>query len=217
MVSPRSLELKQGVEEPSMEEVKRCELKLPVEIKWTAHIRCGGCVSTGAITSRNRIEEEKVPTPVRRSARIRGMKRKDYKGLLPEPKDYGDSDYSDDRSPSSWAAAGIDDKDLYIWEEVPKEKTFEGPNGGDNGGDPGDDDPFVLHLMCCAACRHSISELYAMVDECFQAMEAMRQRMEDLEHVVKDDYKFLNRNVRKLFGMVRNMRGKWCNSCGKYH
>jgi hypothetical protein len=32
-------------------------------------------------------------------------------------------------------------------------------------------------------------------------MEVMRQRMEDLERVVKDDYKFLNRNVRKLFGM----------------
>jgi hypothetical protein len=28
--------------------------------------------------------------------------------------------------------------------------------------------------MCCAACRHSISELYATVDDCFQAMEAMR-------------------------------------------
>jgi hypothetical protein len=37
-------------------------------------------------------------------------------------------------------------------------------------------------------------------------MEAMRQRMEDLEHVVEDDYKFLNRNVRKLFGMVGNMK-----------
>jgi hypothetical protein len=29
--------------------------------------------------------------------------------------------------------------------------------------------------------------------------------------------KFLNCNVRKLFGMVGNMRGKWCNSCRKYH
>jgi hypothetical protein len=48
-------------------------------------------------------------------------------------------------------------------------------------------------------------------------MEAMRRCMEDLERVVEDDYKFLNRNVRKLFGMVGNMRGKWCNSCGKYH
>jgi hypothetical protein len=48
-------------------------------------------------------------------------------------------------------------------------------------------------------------------------MEVMRQRMEDLEHVVEDDYKFLNRNVCKLFGTVGNMRGKWCNSCGKYH
>jgi hypothetical protein len=30
-----------------------------------------------------------------------------------------------------------------------------------------------MHLLCCAACRDSISELYALVDECFQAMEAM--------------------------------------------
>jgi hypothetical protein len=122
---------------------------------------------------------------------------------------------------------------LYIWEEVPKEKTPEGPNsgdngsdddddddgndGGDNGEDPGDDDPFGMHPMCCVACRHSISELYALVDECFQAMEVMRQCMKDLECVVKDDSKCLNRNVRKLFGMVGNMKGKWCNSCGKYH
>jgi hypothetical protein len=48
------------------------------------------------------------------------------------------------------------------------------------------------------ACRHSISKLYATVDECFQAIEVMMQRMEDLESVVEDDYKFLNRNVRKL-------------------
>jgi hypothetical protein len=161
------------------------------------------------------------------------MKRKDYKEVSPEPKDYGDSDYSDDRIPSTWAVAGRDDNDLYICKEVPKEKTPEGPNGGgndnggddngdgddgsDNGGDPGDDNPFGMHPMCCAACRHSIAELYAMVDECFQAMEAMRQRMEDLERVVEDDYKFLNRNLRKHFGMVGNMRGKWCNISGKYY
>jgi hypothetical protein len=233
MASLRSLELKQGAKEPLMEEVKRCELKLLVEIKRTARICCGGCVPTGAIASRNPVEEEKVPTPVRRSAHIRGMKREDYKEVSPEPKDYGDSDYSDDRSPSSWAAVGRDDNDLYIWEEVPKDKTPEGPNGGgndgggddngdgdgggDDGRDPGDDDPFGMHPMCCAACRHSVSKLYATVDECFQATEAMRQRMEDSERVVEDDYKFLNRNMRKLFGMVGNMRGKWCNSCGKYH
>jgi hypothetical protein len=52
-------------------------------------IRCGGCVPTGAITSRYPIKEEKVSTPVRRSERIRGMKRKDYKKVSPEPKDYG--------------------------------------------------------------------------------------------------------------------------------
>jgi hypothetical protein len=116
---------------------------------------------------------------------------------------------------------------LYYWEEVPKEKTPEGPNGSGNddggdggdgdGGDPGDDDPFGMHLMSCAACRHSILKLYTLVDECFQAMEAMRQCTKDLERVVVDDYKFLNHNVRKLFGMVGNMKGKWCNSCGKYH
>jgi hypothetical protein len=212
-----------------MEEATRCELKPPVEIKRTARIHCGGRVPTEAIASGNPVKEENVPTPVRRSARIGGMKRKDYKEVSPEPKDYGDSDYSDDCSLSSWAAAKRDDNNLYIWEEVPKEKTPEGPNGGgnddggddnddgDDGGDPGDDDPFGMHPMCCAACRHSISELCTMVDECFQAMEAMRQCMEDLEHMVEDDYKFLNRNVRKLFGMVGNMKGKWCNSCGEYH
>jgi hypothetical protein len=76
---------------------------------------------------------------------------------------------------------------------------------------------FRLHPMCCRVCRQSIADLYASVDECLQAMEAMKQRMEDLEHVVEDDYKFLNRNVRKLFGMVGNMRSKWCNTCLKYH
>jgi hypothetical protein len=232
MVSPKSVELKQGAKEPSMEEAKRWELKLPVEIKRTAHIHCRGRVPTGAIASRNPVKEKNVLTPVRRSARIRGMKQMDYKEVSLEPKDYVGNDYSDDRSPSSWAAAGRDDNDLYYWEEVPKEKTPEGPNGGgnddgddddgnndgdDDGGDPGDDDPFEMHLMCCAACRHSISELYASVDECFQAMEAMRKHMEDLERVVEDDYKFLNRNMRKLFGMIRNMKGKWCNSCVKYH
>jgi hypothetical protein len=109
--------------EPSMEEAKRCELKLPVEVKRTTYVCCGGRVPTGAIASRNPVEEEKVPTPVRRSAHIPGMKRKDYKEVSPEPKDYGGSDYSDDRSPSSWAAARRDDNDLYIWDEVPKEKT----------------------------------------------------------------------------------------------
>jgi hypothetical protein len=70
-----------------MEEAKRCELKLPVEIKRTAHIRCRGRVPTRAITFHNPIEEEKVPTPVQRSVRIRGTKRKDYKEVSPEPKD----------------------------------------------------------------------------------------------------------------------------------
>jgi hypothetical protein len=87
------------------------------------------------------------------------MKRKDYKEVLPEPKDYGDSDYFDDGSPSSWAVAGRDDNDLYIWEEVPKEKTPEGPNSGgnDDGSDEnndGDDggDPAMTTLPGCIRC-----------------------------------------------------------------
>jgi hypothetical protein len=48
-----------------MEEATRCELKLPIEIKRTARIRCGGRVPTGAIASRNPVKEEKVPTPVK--------------------------------------------------------------------------------------------------------------------------------------------------------
>jgi hypothetical protein len=31
-----------------------------------------------------------------------------------------------------------------------------------------------VHPMCCAACRHSIEDLYASVDKCLQAMEAMK-------------------------------------------
>jgi hypothetical protein len=83
IVPPRSLELKQGAKEPSMEEAKRCELKLPVEIKRTARICCGGRVPTGGIASRNPVEGEKVPTSGRRSARIQGMKWKDYKEVSP--------------------------------------------------------------------------------------------------------------------------------------
>jgi hypothetical protein len=64
MMSPKSVELKLGAKDPSMEKDKRCELKLPMEIKRTARIRCGGCVPTGAIASRNPVKEDKVPTPV---------------------------------------------------------------------------------------------------------------------------------------------------------
>ena len=61
-------------------------------------------------------KEEKHATPRRRSERLLGIKRKSYKEKTPEPMDlYGDSDFSDDRSPSSWAAAGRDDNDLYYW------------------------------------------------------------------------------------------------------
>jgi hypothetical protein len=116
MMSSKSVELELGSKESLTEEAKQCELKLPMQIKRTARIQCGGRVRTGAIASRYPIKEEQVSTPVRRSERIRGMKRKDEKGVSPEPKDYGVSDYSDDRSSSSWATAGREDNDLYYWE-----------------------------------------------------------------------------------------------------
>jgi hypothetical protein len=65
IVSPRRLELKLEAKEPSMVEAKRCELKLPVEIKRTTRIHCGGRVPIGAIASRNSVVGEKVRTPVR--------------------------------------------------------------------------------------------------------------------------------------------------------
>jgi hypothetical protein len=88
MTSPRSVEIKLGTEKPlNLEEAKRCELKPSMEINRTAHISCGGRVPTGSIASRHHVKEERVSTPVRRSERIRGMKRKDYKEVSPKPKD----------------------------------------------------------------------------------------------------------------------------------
>jgi hypothetical protein len=76
---------------------------------------------------------------------------------------------------------------LYIWEEVHKEKTPEGPNGGgndDNSDDNGDGDDSgdnggdlamttLSGYIRCVVRLAAISELYASVDECFQAMEAL--------------------------------------------
>jgi hypothetical protein len=60
------MEIKLGAEKPlKAEEVKRCELKLPMKIKRTVRIRCGGRVPTGAIASRHHGKEERVSTPIR--------------------------------------------------------------------------------------------------------------------------------------------------------
>jgi hypothetical protein len=56
MTFPKSVELKLGAEEPSME-AKQCELKLLVEIKRTTRIRCGGRVPT---------KQSHIATPSRR-------------------------------------------------------------------------------------------------------------------------------------------------------
>jgi hypothetical protein len=64
MTSLKSVEMKLGAKKPLAEEVKRCELKLPMEIKRTARIHCGGGVPTGEIASRYHVKEERVSTPV---------------------------------------------------------------------------------------------------------------------------------------------------------
>jgi hypothetical protein len=71
MTSPRNVEMKLGAEKPlKAEEAKQCELRLLMEIKRTAHIRCGGRVPTSAIASRHHVKEERVSSPVRRSEHI---------------------------------------------------------------------------------------------------------------------------------------------------
>jgi hypothetical protein len=83
------VEIKLGAEKPwKPEEAKRCELKPSMEIKRTARICCVGCVPTGQIASRHHVKKERVSTPVHKSERIQGMKRKDYKEVSPEPKYY---------------------------------------------------------------------------------------------------------------------------------
>jgi hypothetical protein len=64
MTSPKSVEMKLGTKEPLAEEAKRYELKLPMEIKRTARIRCRGRVPIGEIASRHHVKEERVSTPV---------------------------------------------------------------------------------------------------------------------------------------------------------
>jgi hypothetical protein len=113
---------------------------------------------------------------------------------------------------------------IYYWEEVPKEKTPEGLTVAVTL-TMATTTTVTLAMTTLSGCircvvrlcHHSISDLYASVDECFQAMEVMRQRTEDFERVVDDNYKFMNWNVRKLFGMVGNMKSKWCKSYRKFH
>jgi hypothetical protein len=90
--------------------------------------------------------------PVKRTARIRCRGRVPIGALASLNPVEGD-----DRSSSPWAA--VEDNDLYIWDEQPKERIPEGPNGdgndgnesgndngggdddSDDGGDNGDEDP----------------------------------------------------------------------------
>lgn len=76
------------------------------------------------------ISDDDEPTPnivnttttLRRSARLLGMKRKNYGEKTPRPMDYGgDSDWEDDRSPGSWGmASAADDVEWSNEDEIYK-------------------------------------------------------------------------------------------------
>ena len=126
MTSPRSDKGKEELKKietpfaflfPASEASKKCKLKDVV--KRMARIQTGVKAPRGPIASHHPHQDA---TPLRRSTRLLGMKRKDYREKTPEPQDiYGDSDYSDDRSAASWGN-GKDDNDLYYWEEFPREE-----------------------------------------------------------------------------------------------
>nr|TKW00600.1 hypothetical protein SEVIR_8G121400v2 [Setaria viridis] len=118
----------------------------------------------------------------------------------------GDSDWKDDRSPGSWGAAGHDDdKDAntyWDWVHEMKKSKDEEERCQDKGKekDPDDDGPKLEEhdRTCCTTCRKNIHYLFDAVDNIMQALQSLDQ---------KDyNFKFLKRNVRKLFEVCSNMR-----------
>jgi hypothetical protein len=214
-------------------EAKRCDIKIP-EKKYPTQLRItvGGRAPRGKIAERHPViiisddEEPKVETHQviilpRRSTRLLGVKRKDYNEKTPEPKDYGgDSDWEDDWSPSSWGAAGRDDNDNFVWEEDRKEREEEEREEyqedqvqDDDGGNPS----YQEHGQgCCPLCRERIDELFIGLNACRRSIDGINRKIDDMEWQAEEDYKFLNRNSRRLFGMVGNMRRKQQgpNKCG---
>ena len=182
----------------------------------------GGRTPRGKIAERNpiiiisdgeepKIEARQVIVLPRHSSRLLGVKRKDYNEKTPEPKDYGgDSDWEDDRSPASWGATGRDDDDDYAWEvyhgkreEEERQERQENQVQDDDGGDPSNQE----HGQgCCPLCRERIDELFIGLNACRKSINGINRKIDDMEWQAEEDYKFLNRNVRRLFGMVGNVR-----------
>ena len=148
------------------------------------------------------------------------MKRKDYNEKTPEPKDYGgDSDWEDDRSAGSWGAIGRDDNDNFVWdnyderEEEERQELQENQVEDDDGGYPNNQEH---GHGCCPLCRERIDELFIGLNACRKSLDRVDREIDNMEWQANEDYKFLHRNVRKLFGMVGNARRSHLGSskCG---
>ena len=100
------------------------------------------------------------------------------------------------------------------WAEEERREE-DNPSGGDSGkekkkddDEPEDDDPNRggHHFGCCFKCRNEITDLPATINRCHDQIMEMDRRMDDIERLVKRNYNFLLRNIRKLFGMVGNLQ-----------
>src|SRR6185437_8058561 len=61
--------------------------------------------------------------------------------------------------------------------------------------------------------RRTITDLYATIDRCYDQIVAMDRMMNDIERLAERDYNFLLRNIRKLFGMVGDLRKQGGGGC----
>jgi len=182
----------------------------------------GGRAPRGRITDRNPViiisdDEDTFEAPQvivlpRRSSRLLGVKRKDYNEKTPEPKDYGgDSDWEDDRSNASWGATGRHDDDDFAWEEYhgrqeeeeERQEHQENQVQDNDGGDPSNQEH---GHGCCPLCRERIDELFSSLNACRKSINGINCKIDNMEWQADEDYKFFNRNVRQLFGMVGNIR-----------
>jgi hypothetical protein len=129
------------------------------------------------------------------------MKRKDYKEVSPEPKDYGGVTIpmivarARGRPPEGMTMTCI------IGKRCPRRRLPKAPTATTTT-TTATMTVETLEMTTLSRCIRYVVQLAVTPSRSsthlsmnVQAMEAMRQRMEDLEHVVEDDYKFLNRNV----------------------
>ena len=210
-------------------EVMRCEEKPmpPRGFKTQVRMSAGG---KGHLLAKERLERAKkaiiiisddeetrttdadvTPMP-RRSTRLLGVKRKNYVETTPEPTDFGgDSDWEDDRSPGSWCKTGAADDDEWPeYEEVwggDRDDRGKGKKVEDDEDDGATKYKSVYgHNGCCPRCRADIADLRATLDRALDDLGNLNRAVEYIDRLMTDDYKFLNRNIRKLFAMFGELR-----------